>query len=191
MADWLLSRAIGQGASDLLLEPSERGLIVRLRIDGMLQEIQRLPPVATQQLTNRLRIMAGLSPGRARAPQQGRIRWRDREIPLAVPPAPNGDRLVLLGGTPDDGAPSHLVAMLNALTERGREVYWIKPIAGIAPPGITLVSGSLRRHNNPLANDLQALLADSLDLQQLVDTTIRPPRNDPVRAYLADLWDPR
>jgi len=64
----LLADAVEEGASDLVFEPSDDALSVRLRIDGIAREIQRIPPDIGRTLTNRLKTMADLvvtdGPGR-------------------------------------------------------------------------------------------------------------------------------
>lgn len=84
----LLVEALEQQASDVHIEPRERGLRVRFRVDGMLR-IQPVPPEINQfyaAIVTRLKIMARLNIAEKRLPQDGRIKLRvsGREIDVRV-----------------------------------------------------------------------------------------------------------
>ena len=72
LANALLVRAIGMRASDIHIEPFQRKVRVRVRIDGLLQEIMVIPKDLQLPLASRLKLMAGLDIGERRAPQDGR-----------------------------------------------------------------------------------------------------------------------
>ncbi|HET8583496.1 MAG TPA: ATPase, T2SS/T4P/T4SS family, partial [Jatrophihabitans sp.] len=69
----LLERAISSRASDIHLEPSELDLRVRLRIDGVLHEVDSVPRGIQSALISRLKIMSGVDITERRVPQNGRI----------------------------------------------------------------------------------------------------------------------
>jgi general secretion pathway protein E/type IV pilus assembly protein PilB len=84
----LLQEAIEQNASDVHIEPEQDGLVVRFRVDGILQ-IQPVPPEINQfyaAIITRLKIMAQLNIAERRLPQDGRIKLRmaGREIDVRV-----------------------------------------------------------------------------------------------------------
>lgn len=84
----LLIEALEQGASDVHIEPSERGLTVRFRCDGMLR-VQPVPPeinTFVSAIVTRLKIMSRLNIAEKRLPQDGRIKLRvsGREIDVRV-----------------------------------------------------------------------------------------------------------
>lgn len=95
----ILTEAIQQGASDIHFEPSEDGLRVRYRIDGVLQS-RHAPSFEYQmQLLTRIKVMSKLDIAEHRLPQDGRIKLRmgRREIDFRVSTVPvaGGERIVL------------------------------------------------------------------------------------------------
>jgi type IV pilus assembly protein PilB len=70
----ILQLALQQGASDIHIEPSEKKLKVRFRIDGELYEVLNPPQSMGAALTSRIKIMANLAIDERRLPQDGRIR---------------------------------------------------------------------------------------------------------------------
>lgn len=99
LVNQILSQAARRKASDIHLEPFITGLNVRFRLDGVLQEVQNLPPKIIAPVSSRLKIMAGLDIAEKRLPQDGRITLRlgNREIDFRVStlPTPHGERIVL------------------------------------------------------------------------------------------------
>ena len=73
LANSILGLAIQKGASDIHVEPMEKDVIVRYRIDGVLQTIQNLPKKVQLGLISRLKIVAKLDISEKRLPQDGRI----------------------------------------------------------------------------------------------------------------------
>ena len=69
----LISQAVNDGASDIHIEPTERDLRVRYRIDGVLHEVMRSPKSIQAGVTSRLKIMAEVDIAERRVPQDGRI----------------------------------------------------------------------------------------------------------------------
>jgi general secretion pathway protein E len=95
----VMTEAIQQGASDIHFEPSEQGLVIRYRIDGVLQ-LRHLPPKELQpQLLTRIKVLAKLDIAEQRLPQDGRIKLKigGREIDFRVSTIPivYGERIVL------------------------------------------------------------------------------------------------
>jgi type IV pilus assembly protein PilB len=72
--NYLIFDAIKQGASDIHIEPKEKALKVRYRIDGVLFEAMNPPPAMHAAIVSRLKIMANLDIAERRLPQDGRIR---------------------------------------------------------------------------------------------------------------------
>ena len=95
----LLTQAIKDRASDIHIEPFEKELLVRFRIDGVLYEIVKPPPRLQASIVSRIKIMAGLNIAEKRIPQDGRIRIRmaGREVDLRVSTLPvrYGERVVM------------------------------------------------------------------------------------------------
>jgi type IV pilus assembly protein PilB len=95
----LLERAINARASDIHLEPSQADMRVRLRIDGVLHEIDAIPLGAQAAITSRLKIMSGLDITERRVPQNGRISkqigGRAVDLRAATLPTVWGEKIVL------------------------------------------------------------------------------------------------
>src|SRR5438874_558128 len=69
----VIFQAAEDGASDVHFEPQEDALVVRFRIDGVLQEVQRIPKRMMAGVTTRLKVLAKLDIAERRKPQDGRI----------------------------------------------------------------------------------------------------------------------
>jgi general secretion pathway protein E len=95
----LLTQAIKERASDIHIEPFEKALLVRFRVDGVLHESIQPPYKFKDSIVARIKIMAGLNIAEKRLPQDGRIRRRmgGREIDLRVSSVPvrHGERVVM------------------------------------------------------------------------------------------------
>ncbi len=95
----LLFRAVKERASDIHINPEERDLSVRYRIDGELREVIRPPKRIQAALGSRIKIMGGLNIAEKRLPQDGRIRikiaGKDVDIRLSTVPTAHGERIVM------------------------------------------------------------------------------------------------
>ncbi|MDD5309529.1 MAG: ATPase, T2SS/T4P/T4SS family, partial [Deltaproteobacteria bacterium] len=76
LVNLMLVNAIKKGASDIHLEPYEKSLRVRYRVDGVLHEEMRPPLKLKNALTSRLKIMSRLDIAERRLPQDGRIKLK-------------------------------------------------------------------------------------------------------------------
>jgi len=103
LANALFLAAIQRGASDIHIEPYEKDLRVRFRIDGVLQSVMTPPMKYRDPLISRIKIMARLDISEKRLPQDGRIKARfndrgtSREIDFRVSVLPTlfGEKIVL------------------------------------------------------------------------------------------------
>jgi type IV pilus assembly protein PilB len=99
LTNWLLHRAVEERASDLHIEPQDRDLVVRLRIDGLLQEVQRLPKWTQGALVSRIKVLANLDIAEKRQPQDGRlvvdIEGRRVDMRVSTLPITNGEKIVI------------------------------------------------------------------------------------------------
>jgi len=95
----LISDAVRKGASDIHIEPYEKTMRVRFRIDGALQEMMAPPYKFKAAITSRLKIMADLDIAERRVPQDGRIKIKvlNRTIDLRVSSLPTifGEKIVM------------------------------------------------------------------------------------------------
>ncbi len=99
LADLIVTQAIAQKASDIHIEPFERQLVVRYRVDGLLREVMSPPKTLQQALISRFKIMANLNIAEKRVPQDGRIQVnikRDRyDLRVACLPCLWGESVVM------------------------------------------------------------------------------------------------
>jgi len=95
----ILMEGVRRGASDIHIEPQEKALIVRFRIDGILRIFQRLPSRVKDAVVARIKIMANLDISERRKPQDGRIRVRiqNKKIDFRVSTIPTiyGEKVVM------------------------------------------------------------------------------------------------
>ncbi len=95
----LLFQAVKDRASDIHIEPFERELTVRFRIDGILYDVISPPKRFQPIITSRVKIMAGLNIAEKRLPQDGRLRTKvagkDIDVRVSVVPTAFGERVVL------------------------------------------------------------------------------------------------
>ncbi|MHB1844076.1 MAG: type II secretion system ATPase GspE [Deltaproteobacteria bacterium] len=95
----LLFQAVKERASDIHIEPFERALSVRFRVDGVLREKIKPPKRFQKAIASRVKIMGSLNIAETRLPQDGRIRikiaGRDIDIRLSTVPTSHGERIVM------------------------------------------------------------------------------------------------
>jgi type IV pilus assembly protein PilB len=97
----VIFQAAEDGASDIHFEPQEDALVVRFRIDGVLQEVQRVPKRMAAGVTTRLKVLAKLDIAERRKPQDGRISLnaaaagRLLDVRVATLPTVEGEKIVM------------------------------------------------------------------------------------------------
>ncbi len=95
----LITRATNERASDIHVEPGERELRIRFRIDGVLHEVMSTPKSIANAMVSRLKIMADINIAERRIPQDGRVSLRvgGRPIDLRVATLPTmyGEKVVI------------------------------------------------------------------------------------------------
>src|SRR5262249_58139649 len=103
----ILAEAVGEGASDIHLEPEEGELRIRFRIDGVLKEAAHVPRRMIGAVISRLKIMSELDIAEKRIPQDGRVSVSvdERRIDLRVQALPAHRRVgaairILAGSDP-------------------------------------------------------------------------------------------
>ncbi len=99
LVDLLIERAFQLKATDIHLDPSEKGLRVRLRVDGLLHDVLRLPAAMQSQVVSRVKLLANMDITERRLAQDGHISNAtlkvQRDIRVGGGPTINGERLVL------------------------------------------------------------------------------------------------
>jgi type IV pilus assembly protein PilB len=99
LVNLLITQAVNDRASDIHIEPQERDVLVRYRVDGVLHEVMRPPKSVQAGMTSRLKIMADVNIAERRVPQDGRIsltvQGKQIDIRLATLPTVHGEKIVM------------------------------------------------------------------------------------------------
>jgi type IV pilus assembly protein PilB len=99
LVNLMLVQAVRQGASDIHVEPQERQVRIRYRIDGTLYNVMTAPKHVQAATVSRIKIMASMNIAERRVPQDGRIELRvdNRDIDLRVSTIPTtwGEKVVM------------------------------------------------------------------------------------------------
>ena len=99
LTNWLLQQAVEMRSSDIHIEPQDKDVIVRVRVDGLLQEMHRLPKWTQSALVSRIKVLANLDIAEKRAPQDGRLRLelngRRVDMRISTLPITSGEKVVM------------------------------------------------------------------------------------------------
>src|SRR5919106_1086499 len=99
LVNLLITQAVNDRASDIHIEPQERDVLVRYRVDGVLHEVRRPPKSVQAGITSRLKIMADVNIAERRLPQDGRIsltvQGKQIDIRMATLPTVHGEKIVM------------------------------------------------------------------------------------------------
>lgn len=158
----LLFQAIKERASDIHIEPFEKDVSVRFRVDGSLREIIRPPKRFQNSIASRIKIMGGLNIAEKRLPQDGRIRiklaGKDVDIRLSTIPVAHGERIVMrildktsvLLNLEDLGMEGDLLEKFNRLIRRPNGIILVTGPTGCGKT--TTLYAALTRINRPELN---------------------------------------
>jgi general secretion pathway protein E len=95
----IIAEAVRRGVSDIHVEPYESGLVVRMRVDGVLRESLRMPAHVAPVVVSRIKVMARLDIAERRVPQDGRIGLtlggKLLDVRVSTLPSRAGERVVL------------------------------------------------------------------------------------------------
>lgn len=99
LVNYIIAQAVKEGASDIHIEPMEKRLQVRFRIDGVLFDAMNPPAAMRNPIISRLKIMSNLDISERRLPQDGRIRCvihgRKLDLRLSTLPVQGGEKAVM------------------------------------------------------------------------------------------------
>ena len=99
LVDSIIQQGLARRASDIHLESGEKGLLVRFRVDGMLQDAGDVPPEFRPAVIARIKIMSGMDITEHRLPQDGRIKIRENlrsvDIRISTLPSLYGEKVVM------------------------------------------------------------------------------------------------
>ena len=137
LMDRLLFTAVQRGASDLHLQPTADGVIIRHRIDGVLDQGRPLPQACFRPLLSRIKVMGRMDVAERLVPQDGRtsVRIGSRAIDVRISTIPTayGERLVLrlldsarqLIDLPDLGMPQSISGNFQAAAQRSSGIVLV------------------------------------------------------------------
>jgi type IV pilus assembly protein PilB len=169
LVDRILSRAVADRASDIHLEPQEKALRVRLRVDGVLTEVARLPADLAPAVAARVKVLAGMDIAEHRVPQDGRftaaVGSRRLDLRASAYPTVWGekvvlrllDRAALQVRLPELGMPARLLAVYRDLVRR--------------PEGMILITGPT---GSGKTSTLYATLGDLVETGRNITTLENP-----------------
>lgn len=181
----ILIQAVEMGASDIHIEPQERSTLVRVRVDGNLKVLSRLPAALQPQVAARIKIMSNLTITERRRPQDGQVRatikGRRTEFRVSTIPSIYGEKIVLriLGG-------AKLKENLAELQLRSQDLEVVSK-ALKSPHGLILVTGPtgsgktttlytlLRQLNTPDVNIMTAEDPVEYELDGITQVQVRAP----------------
>ncbi|MBZ9572042.1 Flp pilus assembly complex ATPase component TadA [Patescibacteria group bacterium] len=99
IVDTLLKHAVLQRASDIHIEPTEKEVIIRYRIDGILRDAMVLPKQASSGVVARIKVLSRLKLDEHRLPQDGRFKIETEEyrysLRVSILPVFNGEKIVM------------------------------------------------------------------------------------------------
>jgi type IV pilus assembly protein PilB len=99
LVNLLITQAVADRASDIHIEPMEKDIRIRYRIDGVLHEVMRSPKNIQNGLVSRLKVMADINIAERRVPQDGRVGLvvggRAVDLRLATLPTVYGEKVVI------------------------------------------------------------------------------------------------
>ncbi len=139
MVNNIIFHAIKSRASDIHIEPREKTVVVRERVDGLLREVFQLPKWVHGAITSRIKIMARMDIAEKRIPQDGRIKIRieNRDIDLRVSTLPiqYGEDIVIR--VLDS---SRAIIKIEELGLRPEDLRRLRSLIEV-PQGVVLVTG--------------------------------------------------
>jgi type IV pilus assembly protein PilB len=163
MTSRIIIEAVNSRASDIHIEPAEAHILLRYRIDGSCQVMEKLPKKLQNAILSRFKLMAGVNIAEKRIPQDGRIKFKvdgtDIDFRVSTCPAYYGESVVLRILRPD----SVRIGLLNLGFEQDSLDVFNRIIR--RPNGIFLVTG-------PTGSGKTTTLYSALDVLNTPDRKI-------------------
>jgi len=135
----LMDSAVKMGASDIHIDPREKDVRIRFRVDGVLQQYYTIPIESLPSVISRLKILSGMDIAETRRHQDGRFRHEAEktfvDVRCATYPTPQGEKMVM---RVLDASRGQIALDKLGFNEKMRS-QWDKVIA--APHGLVLVTG--------------------------------------------------
>jgi len=183
----LFYNAVRQRASDIHIEPTDRDVVVRTRIDGVLYEVKNANKGYLPSIISRVKIMAGLNIAEKRLPQDGRISLRiagkSIDVRVSTIPTSQGERVVLrlldkstvLLDLTDLGFAQSTYELMGGLIHRSHGIILVTGPTGCGKT-TTLYAG-LSQINNPDINILTVEDPVEYDIRGISQMQVNPKIN--------------
>ncbi|HVV87016.1 MAG TPA: type II secretion system ATPase GspE [Kofleriaceae bacterium] len=180
----LMFQAVKERASDIHIEPGEKDVLVRYRIDGALREAKRAPRKFLASILARVKIMAGLNIAEKRLPQDGRIRrkiaGKDVDMRVATVPTAGGERVTIrlldrssvLLGLADVGMAADTLEHIRAIIKRPHGILLVTGPTGSGKT--TTLYACLSEINSPDQNILTVEDPVEYQLEGISQTQVNP-----------------
>ena len=168
LVNWILTKAVNERASDIHIEPQDKDITLRFRVDGLLREIERLPKWAQGPIVSRIKVLSNLDIAEKRQPQDGRfkveIAQRPIELRVSTLPTTYGEKVVI-----------RIVdqyrnpAEITTLGFQGTDLATVQKLIA-RPQGIVLVTGPTGSgKSTTLYSFLRHIQAETLNLVTVED----------------------
>jgi len=132
VVDTLLEYAIFEGASDIHIEPMDKAVLIRYRIDGILRDVMNLPKTLQDGLVARIKILSNLKIDEHRLPQDGRFKIENKDYKISfrvsIIPVYDGEKVVM------------------RLLDEGKKVLTLEQL-GLQPKVLDIVKADLSKPN--------------------------------------------
>jgi general secretion pathway protein E len=209
----LLFQSVKERASDIHIEPGEKDVKVRFRVDGMLHEAKHAHRQYLPSILARVKIMAGLNIAEKRLPQDGRIRrkiaGKDIDMRVATAPTAGGERITIrlldrssvLLGLPDIGMAEDTLALIRGVIARPHGILLVTGPTGSGKT--TTLYACLSEINSPELNILTIEDPVEYQLEGISQTQVNPKidltfatglrsflRHDPDVVMVGEIRDP-
>jgi general secretion pathway protein E len=180
----LMFHAVKERASDIHVEPGEKEVLVRYRVDGVLREHKRAHRQYLPSIIARVKIMAGLNIAEKRLPQDGRIRRRiagkDIDMRVATVPTAAGERVTVrlldrssvLLGLPDIGMAEDILHQVRHIIARPHGILLVTGPTGSGKT--TTLYACLSELNSPELNILTVEDPVEYQLEGISQTQVNP-----------------
>ena len=180
----LMFQAVKERASDIHIEPGEKDVMVRYRIDGVLREAKRAPRKFLASILARVKIMSGLNIAEKRLPQDGRIRrkigGKDVDMRVATVPTAGGERITIrlldrssvLLGLADIGMAEDMLEVVRAIIKRPHGILLVTGPTGSGKT--TTLYACLSEINSPDQNILTVEDPVEYQLEGISQTQVNP-----------------
>ncbi len=180
----LMFQAVKERASDIHIEPGEKDVLVRYRIDGVLREAKRAPRKFLASIIARVKIMAGLNIAEKRLPQDGRIRrkiaGKDVDMRVATVPTAGGERITIrlldrssvLLGLADIGMAEDTLEVVRGIIKRPHGILLVTGPTGSGKT--TTLYACLSEINSPDQNILTVEDPVEYQLEGISQTQVNP-----------------